>query len=80
MFSIYNDDAVVFAPHTGQTHLLDSSAHTVLELISESTPVSKTDLIALLKTDEVEGQKDLLSNYISDIIDSLLNIELISNS
>lgn len=69
---------MVYASATGQTHLLDSAAADVLDSMPNQIATSEQAIINAFSADASAEQKTLLTSYITDIINSLLALEIIS--
>lgn len=76
-YSRFNDQAVLFCTYTGQTHLLDENAIELIELIPANKSISDALIKSLLSEKYPEDDKALLSEYITDIINNLVELEII---
>ncbi len=74
--TLLDDKLVLFVEATGQTHLLDSSVEQIFKLL-ENNSYSERSLLKALEGDFPLHEQDLLSQYIKDVIHSLVEIEAI---
>ncbi|MCH2056453.1 MAG: hypothetical protein MK214_07535 [Thalassotalea sp.] len=74
----FNDSSVLFCSHTGKTHVVEDSALELLEEIPEEKAISIESILHKISIKYPHDDKELLSQYISDIIKSLIDYEIIS--
>ena len=74
---LFDEHIIVFDPNTGQTHCFDSNVNQLLNLLSSETPNSLSVLEKFFMQDCPEDEKTILSNYIQDMINNLLELKLI---
>ncbi|REL28574.1 HPr-rel-A system PqqD family peptide chaperone [Thalassotalea euphylliae] len=71
-------DALVYSGFTGKTHLVDANIVDVMALLSTTDPIEEADLFEQYCQNSTPEEKQLLTQYITDIIENLLALELIS--
>lgn len=69
--------SVVFCPHSGRTHAIDPDAVEIIDLIPPKKPTDEELLISNMVSRYPEDDEALLSSYIRDIINNLIELEIV---
>ena len=77
---IFDEQVIVFAPNTGQTHCLDKNVDALFQQLSAEKPTPTSQLKQFYLQDCQEHEKSMLNSYIQDMIDNLLKLKLIQPS
>lgn len=75
--SDFGDNIVLFVKSTGQTHILDAVVLIVISLLKNQIVSTHYELLENLCQSDIDEEKNLLSQYFTDIITSLIDIKVI---
>jgi PqqD family protein of HPr-rel-A system len=75
--ALFDDGLVVFDPNSGQTHNIDNNSFEILQYIQTVESSSIADITQYITTGCNENEKTLLSQYIQDIINNLIQLNII---
>lgn len=73
----FSEQVIVFNPNNGQTHCLDSNVIEILNQLPTNKPNSLSQLQQFFMQDCLDNEKNMLNDYIQDMIDNLLHLKLI---
>ncbi len=77
IISDFGENVVLFVKSTGQTHILDAVVLILFSLLKNRVASTHQELLDALAQSEAFEEKNLLSQYFTDIITSLIDIKVI---